>query len=151
MIFPLVMYSCESSTVKKAECQRNWCLRTPVLEKTPESPLDNKDIKQVSLKGDQTWILIGRTEALVFWFSDIKSQLFGKVPVLAKIEDRRRRGHQRMRGLDGIADAMDMNLGILGRWWGTGRPGALQSMGLQSIRHDGVTEQQQHNTTDCVA
>ena len=117
MVFPVIMYSCESSTVKKAERQRNWCLRTLVLEKTPESPLDNKEIKPVNLKGDQPWILIGRTyaeaEASVFWFSDVKSQLFGKVPMLGKIEGRRRRGHQRMRWLDGITDAMDMNLGIL--------------------------------------
>ena len=117
MVSPVIRYSCESSTVKKAECQRNRCLRTLVLEKTPESPSDNKEIKPVNLKRDQPWILIGRTyaeaEASVFWFSDVKSQLFGKVPMLGKTEGRRRRGHQRMRWLDGITDAMDMSFSKL--------------------------------------
>ena len=84
MVFPVIMYSCESSTVKKAECQRNWCLRTLVLEKTPESPLDNKEIKPVNLKGDQPWILIGMTDAEaetpVLWSFYVNSWLVGKVP-----------------------------------------------------------------------
>ena len=65
----------------------NWCLQTVVLEKIPESPLDNK-IKPVNLKGNQPWILIGRTdaeaEAPVFWSSDVKSWLTGKVPDAGK-------------------------------------------------------------------
>ena len=55
-----------------------------VLEKTPESPLDSKDIKLVNLKGNHLWIFIGRTDAEaetpVFWSSDINSSLIGKVP-----------------------------------------------------------------------
>ena len=72
----------------------------------------------------------------------LKLQYFGQLMLtdnslekslmLGEIEGRRRRGHQRMRWLDGITDAMDMNLGNLGRWWGKGRPVMLQSMGLQS-------------------
>jgi len=49
----------------------------------------------------------------------------------------------RMRWLDGITNAMDMNLGKFRRWWGTGRPGVLQSIGLQRIRHDWATEEHQ--------
>ena len=56
---------------------------TVVLEKTPESPLDSKEIKPVNLKGDQPWIFTGRTdieaEAPVFWPSDENGQLIGKV------------------------------------------------------------------------
>ena len=63
-----------------------------------------------------------------------------KTLMLGKIEDRRRRGRQRMRWLDGITDSMDMNLGKLRRWWGTGKPGVLQSTGLQRVRHDLANE-----------
>ena len=67
---------------KEGRVQKNWCLQTVVLEKTPESPLDSK-IKPVSLYRDQPWIFTGRTdaeaEALVFWSSDANSWLTGKV------------------------------------------------------------------------
>ena len=86
-----------------------------VLEKTPESPLDIKEIKPVNLKGDQHLIFTGRTdaeaEAPVFWSSDAKANSLKKSLKLGKIEGRR--GHQRMRWLDGITDAMDMNWGKL--------------------------------------
>ena len=58
MVFPVVMYGCESWTVKKAERQR-----TVVLEKTLESPLDCKEIQPVHSKGDQSWVFFGRTDA----------------------------------------------------------------------------------------
>ena len=53
LVFPVVTYGCESWTIKKAKCQRIDGLPTVVLEKTPESPLDSKEIKPVNLKGDQ--------------------------------------------------------------------------------------------------
>ena len=65
-----------------------------------------------------------------------------KTLMLGKIEDRRRRGHQRMRWLHGNTNAMDVNLGKLLEMVRTGRPGMLQSMGLQRVGHDWVTEQQ---------
>jgi len=103
---------------KEGRMPKNWCFWTVVLEKTPESPLDSKEIKPVNLKGDQPWILTGRTLML-----KLKLQYFGHVMqtddslekslMLEKIEGQRRRGHQRMRWLDGITDAMNMNLGKL--------------------------------------
>ena len=65
--------------------------------------------------------------------------------MLGKIEGRRRRGCQRMRWLDGITDAMDMNLNLQ-QWWGTGRPGVLQSMGLQRLGHNWTTTISNHET-----
>ena len=87
-----------------------------VLEKTPQSPLDSEEIKPVNLKGNQPEYL------LEGFMLKLKLQYFGhlmrKVPLekslmLGKIEGRRRTNHQRMRWLDGITDAMDMNLGEL--------------------------------------
>ena len=79
MAFPVVMYGCESWTIRKAECQRIdafelWCWRTP------ENPLNSKEIKPVNCKGNQPWVFIGRTdaEAPILWPSDAKNWLIGK-------------------------------------------------------------------------
>ena len=73
---------------KEGRVPKNWCLRTVVLEKTPESPLDNKEIKPVNPKGNQPWIFIGRTdaeaEASIVWPPDVKSRLIGKDPDTGK-------------------------------------------------------------------
>ena len=61
MVFPVVMYGCESWTVKKAECQRIDAFE--LLEKTLESPLDCKEIQPGHPKGDQSWVFIGKTDA----------------------------------------------------------------------------------------
>ena len=62
MVFPVVMYGCESWTVKKAERRRIDTFEL-LLEKTNESPLDCKEIQPVHPKGDQTWVFIGGTDA----------------------------------------------------------------------------------------
>ena len=215
------MYCCESWTVKKAERQRiDGCLQPLVLQKTPKSHLESKEITPVNFKGDQPWIFPGRTdaEAPIFWYSDENRWPIGKVPgfsggsdgrvclqwgrprfdpwvrkipwrrkwqptpvslpgkvhgwrslagyspwapkesdtaeqlhfhflMLGKIEGRRRRGAQRMRCLDGITNATNMNLGKLQEMV-RGRK-AWQSMGLQRVRHNRAIEQQQqtHITT----
>ena len=73
---------------KEGRTPKNWCLWTVVLEKTPESPLDSKEIKPVSLKGDQPWILVGKTDAEakipIFWSFDVNRWLSGKVPDAGK-------------------------------------------------------------------
>ena len=69
--------------LKEGGTPKNQFLLTAVLEKTPESPLDSKEIKPVYLKGDQPWIFTGRTnaevEAPVFWWSDENRRFIGKV------------------------------------------------------------------------
>ena len=79
-VFPVVMYGCESWTIKKAECRRIdafelWCWRRP---------LDCKEIQPVHPKGDQSWVFIGRTyaeaETPVLWPPHAKSWLVGKDP-----------------------------------------------------------------------
>ena len=73
---------------KESWMPKNWCFWTVVLEKTPESPLDDKEIKPVNPKGNQSWIFIGRTdteaEAPIFWPPVAKSQLAGKDPDVGK-------------------------------------------------------------------
>ena len=92
MVFPVVMYGCESWTIKKAEqkkekeswASKNWSFWTVVLEKTLESPLDCKEIQTVHPKGDQPWDFFGRNdakaEAPVLWPPHEKSWLIGKDP-----------------------------------------------------------------------
>ena len=101
---------------KESWAPKNWCFWTVVLEKTLESPLDCKEIQLVHPKGDQSWVVIGRTdveaETPVLWPPDVKSWLIRKDPMLGKIEGRKRRWH-RMRWLDGTTGSMDMSLGQL--------------------------------------
>ena len=99
---------------KEGWAPKNWCLWIVVLEKTVESPLDNKEIKPDNPKGNQPWIFIGRTaaeaEAPILWPPDAKSRFIGKDPDAGKTEGKKRREQQRMRLLDGITNSMDMNL-----------------------------------------
>ena len=73
---------------KESWAPKNWCFRTVVLEKTLESSLDCKEVQPVHPKGDQSWILIGRTaaeaEALILWPPYVKNQLIGKDPDAGK-------------------------------------------------------------------
>ena len=132
-------FDCEESWV-----QKNWCIWTVVLEKTLQSPLDCKEIQPVHLKGNQSWIFIGRPDAEaetpVLWPPHVKSWLIEKDSDAGR-DCRRRRGRQRMRWLDGITDSMDVSLCELRELVMAGRPGVLQSMGSQRVGHDWGTEQ----------
>ena len=74
---------------KESWAPKNWCFWTAVLEKILESPLDCKEIKPVNLKGNQSWIFIGRIDAEaetpIFWPSEVKNWLTGKDPDAGKI------------------------------------------------------------------
>ena len=132
---------------KEGRMPKNWCLWTVVLEKTQESPLDCKEIKLVNLKGDQPWIFTGRTdaeaEAPLFWSSEANRWLIGKVPSAGKDWGQKEKGVLEDEMAGWRHQCNEHELGNSGRWWGTGRPGMLQSMGSQSVRYNWVTEQQQ--------
>ena len=88
MISPVWMWKLNQ---KEGWAPKNWCFQTVVLEKTLESPLDGKEIKPINPKGNQPWIIIGKTdaetEASIFWPCDANKQLIGKDPDAGK--DRR--------------------------------------------------------------
>ena len=103
---------------KESWTPKNWGFWTVMLEKTPESPLNFREIKPVNPKGNHSWIFIGRTDveaiAPILWPTDAKNWIIGKKPLmLGKIEGRRRRGWQRMRWLAVITNLMDMSLSKL--------------------------------------
>ena len=126
---------------KEGSVAKNWCLWIVVLEKTLESSLDHKVIKPVHPKGNQPWIFIGRTGAgaPILWPLDAKNWFIWKDPDAGKIEGRRRgRG-----GWDGWMASLTQWAWVWassGSWSWTGKPGMLQSMGLQKIGHDWATE-----------
>ena len=129
---------------------KNWCFGTVMLVRILENTLDCKEIKPVNLRGNQLWIVTGRTvaEALTLWSPDAKIQLTGKDPHAGEDWRWREKGRQRIRWLDIITDSGDMNLSQLWEWERTEEPGLLQSVGLEGVGHNSVTEQQK--TSSCI-
>ena len=147
MVFPVVMYECESLHYKQSWALKNWCFWTVVLENTLESPLDCKEIQPVHPKGDQSWVFIGRTDAEaktpILWSPDSKSWLIRKDPDAGKDWGQEDKGTTGWQGW--MASLIQWTWVWAGfrRWWRTGKPGMLRSMGSQRVRHNWVTEQQQ--------
>ena len=115
MVFPVVMYGCESWTVKKAECRRidafePWCwrrlLRVPWTARRSNQSILREISPGFSLEG-----LMLKLKLQYFGHLMWRADSFEKTLMLGKIEGRRRRGRQRMRFLDGITNTMDIVLG----------------------------------------
>ena len=121
---------------KESWAPKNWCFWIVVLEKTLDSPLGCKEIQPIHPKGDQSWIVIGRTDAEaetpILWPPDVENQLIGKDPDAGKDWGWEEKGMTEDEMVDGIINVMDMSLSIgSGSWWWTGKPGVLQSMGCK--------------------
>ena len=142
MVFPLVMYGCQSWTIKKAKHRRidafevwYWrrLLRVPWTARSNQSP-----------KGNQPWIFIGRTdaeaEAPIHWPPDVKNWLIGKDLDSGKDWRQKEKG---MTGWDGWMASLTQWTWVRASsrsWWWTGKPGVWQSMGSQRVGHNWVTK-----------
>ena len=146
MVFPLVMYGCENWTIKKAQHQRidasevwYWrrLLRVPWTARRSNQSILKEISPEYSLEG-----LMLKLKLQCFDHLMQRTDSLEKTLMLRKIEGGKRRGRQRMRWLDGITNSMWVWASSR-KWWRTGKPGMLQSMGLQRVGHDWATEQWQ--------
>ena len=136
---------------KEGWAPKNWCFQIVVLEKTLESPLDFKEIKSVNPKGNHSLMSIGRTDAeaeapiLATWCEEL---IHRKRPwCRGRLRARREGGD---RGWDdGMASLVQWTWvwANSGRQWRRGKPGVLQFMGSQRVRHNLATE---HNSSSCL-
>ena len=143
MVFPVVMYGCESWTVKKAEHRRIdtfevWCwrrlLRVPWTARRSNQSILKEISPGCSLEG-----LMLKLKLQYFGHLMRRTDSLEKTLMLGGVGGRRR-GWQRMRWLDGITDSMDWVWASSGSWWSTGKPSMLQSMGSQRAGRDWATE-----------
>ena len=140
MVFPVVMFGCESWTIKKAEHQRFdafelWCwrrlLRVPRTARRSNQSIVKEISPEYSLEG-----LMLKLKLQYFGHLMWRTDSLGKTLMLGKIEGGRRRGRQRMRWWDSITITWVSS----GSWWWTEKPSVLQSMGSQRVWYDWATE-----------
>ena len=146
MVFPMVMYGCDSLDYKESWVPKNWCFWTVVLEKTPESPLDCKEVQPVHPKGDQSWMFSGRTDVKKYWNSNTLATWCKELTHLKRPwcwERLSSGGEGDNRGWDGWMASQTQWTWVSVNsmsWWWTGRPGMLLFVGSQRVGHDWATE-----------
>ena len=140
MVCPVVMYGCESTTIKKAK--RQWIdsfkplgwrrlLRVPWTAWRSNQSI----LKEINPEYSLEWLML-KLKLQYFGHLMRRTDSLEKIVMLGKIECRRRRGRQKRRCLDGIVDSMDVNLSKLRELVMDRKPGVLQSMGSQRVEHD---------------
>ena len=140
MVFPVVMYGCECWTIKKAEHQRTdvfelWCWRRLLIV-----PWTTRISPEYSLEGQMLKLKLQYFSHLMWTVDSLEKTL-----MLGKIEGGRRRGWQRIRWLMAAPSQWTWVWASSRRWWRTGKPGILQSLGSQGVGHDWVTDQHQQS------
>ena len=143
MVFPVVIYGCESWIIKKAECRRPdtfelWCWKSPLRVPRTARRSNQSILKEISPEYSLEGLML-KLKLQYFGHLMWRTDSLEKTLMLGRIEGGRR-GQQRMKCFDGITNSRDMSLSKLQSWWWTGKPGVLQFMGLQRVRHDWVTE-----------
>ena len=144
MIFPVVMYGCESWTIKKADCQRIdafelWCCRRLLRDIWTARRSNQSILKEISPEYSLEGLML-KLKLQYFGHLMRRTDLFEKTLMLGKIDGRSKRGWQKMRWLMASLTQWTWVWVNSRSWWWTGRPGVLQSMRLQRIGHDWVTE-----------
>ena len=150
MVFPVVMYGCESLVIKQTEHQRIdvfklWCwrrlLRVPCTARRSNQSTPKEINPEYSLEG-----LLLKLKPKYFGYLVWRVNSLENTPMLGKNEDKRRRGKQGIRWLDSLTDSMSMICPNSGRWWSIEEPGMLHSMGSQRVGYYLVTNQHKIET-----
>ena len=144
MVFPVVMYGCESWTVKKAECWRIdafelWCWRRLLRVLWTARRSNQSILKEINPECSLEGVIL-KLKLQYFGHMMQRADSFERTLILGKIEGGRRRGWQRMTCWMAPSTQWTWVWVNSGSWWWTGRPGVLQSVGSQRVGHDWATE-----------
>ena len=136
MVFPVVMYGCESWTIKKSECWRTdafelWCWRRLLRVPWPARRSNQSILKEINPEYSLEGLML-KLKLQYFGYLMWRANSLEKTLMLGKIEGRRRRGQQWVRWLDASSTLCTWVWVNSGRWWRTGKAGVFQSMGSES-------------------